>query len=189
MHDVICGSVSLFFFLMPFLAISHRKLWHNSRRWTAWRRRGRQWTIRALWWRSWRRSVSKWSTTVKNLRLVEQRLCGGVGSRRWVWASEVGSLFFCVTLNTTSPPCSKPLALESLTIDRVSPWEHGVSWSWIRFFSYVFLTVLSHPVLPLALILFTSNREFWAAGKSPCMCERGEDRGERKLIVNLQINT
>lgn len=46
-----------------------------------------------------------------------------------------------------------------------------------------------HPVVPLALFLFTSNRKFWAAGKSPSMFERGEDRKEEKLVVTLQINT
>lgn len=52
--------------------------------------------------------------------------------------------------------------------------------------SYVFLTKLSHPILPLASFLFISSREF---SKSLCMCTKEEDGGEGKLVVNLQINT
>lgn len=164
---------------MPFLTVSHRKLWHSSRRWRAWRRRGWQWTIRVLWWRSWRHSVSKWSTTVKNLRLEEQIWCGGVGSRTWGEPLRLEAFFLLVTLNTTSPPCSQPLALEWLRIDGVSPWEHGVSWSGIHFFSYVFLSVLSHPVLPLASILFTSSRELSSCKVPIYVWKRGGQRGRK----------
>lgn len=184
MHDVTCGcsfSFLVFFFLMPFLTFSHRKLWPSSRRWRAWRRRGWPWTTRVLWRRSWRHSVSKWSTTVKNLRLEEQIWCGGVGSRTWGWASEAGSFFsFSDIEYDKSPPCSQPLVLERLRIDGVSPWECGVSCSWIHFFSYVFLAVLSHPVLPLALFLFTSSREYGAAGKVPIyVWKRGGQKGRK----------
>lgn len=72
---------------------------------------------------------------------------------------------------------------------RAIPQEHCVSGSWILFSSYVFLTKLSHPILPSALFLFISKREFLAVEKSLCVCTKEEDGGEGKLVVNLQINT
>lgn len=100
-----------------------------------------------------------------------------------MWASEVESPFFLSNIEHDRSP-------EPLTTGRrrAVPQEHCVSGSWILFSSYFFLTKLSHPILPLALFLFISNREFLAVEKSLCMCTK-EEAGEEGKLVNLQINT
>lgn len=176
---------------MPFLTVSHRKLWPSSRRWRAWRRRGWPWTTRVLWRRSWRHSVSKWSTTVKNLRLEEQIWCGGVGSRTWGWASEAGSFFSFSDIEDDKSPMLPTTSVRMIE-DRWS--QPSGAWCLLLLNSFLLLCLFSRAVPsspPFSLISCYFQQRIRSSWKSPHLCVK-EGRTERKeswlLTCRLILN-
>lgn len=165
---------------MPFLTVFHRKLWHSSRRWRAWRRRGWQWTIRVLWWRSWRNSVSKWSTTAKNLRLEEQIWCGGVGSRTWGWASEAGSFFSFSDIEHDKSPMLPTTRVRMIE----NRWSQPLgAWCLLVWNSFLLLCLFSRAVPsspPFSLISFYFQQRILSSWKVPIyVWKRGGQKGRK----------